>query len=560
MKKLICLFTIILSIHGHADFRETSDIHFFIPPKKVKNIVPLFNSITSSLSYAIWTNQILNGSGTKAKNRPLEKEFEAQQLLRILSLFDLSLTRSIKKMENEIHGAQHLVYLYAPMEKKNLDEYKDFAHPLIIKGKKVIDTILPKKIDWPLKKIPEVDVQIQEGKTKFSPILQKRLNLALEKRLSNFWNHVENLNLNKNGKTGLEDFHALYQSLFVPFSVLCEIRLDKLRGSSYKISLFLPSLFSLEKNKRQPFIPYSIFPGLNKDLPFPLDTPMAQFQKMNYLKTDITEKSSYQEAKERILKLELTKNFNNLDQIDVSIKMGSLRKEKPIKKLTLKKKIKNFFKKFRKKEKKKHVKLLGLYPMDMTDMRSGVALDGFVNLPILKKNSRTNQFLNKIKMRLFFNRLYIKLVRPSTKSFEEAFTKNLSFKPVFDVKKSSLSFRLKKGVNKRSSRFVLDKLLGFHCKPNDVPEIIGPYKTQCIQDFSTMNNFNSEYYTRFGKNIKRFGVKSMFVFNLKHTLETLRTKDIMTELKKKSPEIIQKLLNEFKKTYDEFHLTIGDPF
>ena len=52
----------------------------------------------------------------------------------------------------------------------------------------------------------------------------------------------------------------------------------------------------------------------------------------------------------------------------------------------------------------------------------------------------------------------------------------------------------------------------------------------------------------------------MFVFNLKHTLETLRTKDIMTELKKKSPEIIQKLLNEFKKTYDDFHLTVGDPF
>ena len=124
MKKLICLFTIILSIHGHADFRETSDVHFFIPPKKVKNIVPLFNSITSSLSYAIWTNQILNGSGTKAKNRPLEKEFEAQQLLRILSLFDLSLTRSIKKMENEIHGAQHLVYLYAPMEKKNLNSFE----------------------------------------------------------------------------------------------------------------------------------------------------------------------------------------------------------------------------------------------------------------------------------------------------------------------------------------------------------------------------------------------------------------------------------------------------
>ena len=227
MKKLICLFTIILSIHGHADFRETSDIHFFIPPKKVKNIVPLFNSITSSLSYAIWTNQILNGSGTKAKSRPLEKEFEAQQLLRILSLFDLSLTRSIKKMENEIHGAQHLVYLYAPMEKKNLDEYKDFAHPLIIKGKKVIDTFLPKKINWPLKKIPEVDVQIQKGRTKFSPILQKRLNLALEKRLSNFWNHVENLNLNKDGWP--TDMHPML-GLCRIWLIRCLLSLQQKRG------------------------------------------------------------------------------------------------------------------------------------------------------------------------------------------------------------------------------------------------------------------------------------------------------------------------------------------
>ena len=284
---------------------------------------------------------------------------------------------------------------------------------------------------------------------------------------------------------------------------------------------------------------------------------MAKFQKVNYLKTDVTEKNSYKEAKNKILKVILTKDFNNTDQMDISIKMGSLKKGS-IEKLTLKKKIKNFFKKFRKK--KRPVKLLALYPMDMTDMRSGVALDGFVNLPLLKKTSRTNQFLNKFKMRLFFNRLHIKLVRPSTKSFEEAFTKNLTFKPVFDVKKSSLSFRLKKGVNKRVPRFALDKLLGFHCKPNDIPEIIGPYKTQCIQDFSTMNNFNSEYYTRFAKNIKRFGVKGMFVLNLKYTLETLRTTDIMSELKKKSPEIIQKLLNEFKRTYDDFHLTIGDPF
>jgi hypothetical protein len=290
-----------------------------------------------------------------------------------------------------------------------------------------------------------------------------------------------------------------------------------------------------------------------------MNIPVAKFQKINYLKTGFSKKDSYTEAKKRLLKIEITKNFNNLNEVDLSLKFGTLWKQKSAPQITFKTKIITFFKRFKKRP-KKSLKPLGSYPMDMTDMRSGLELEGFLHLPFIKKNSKTNRLLNKFKIQAFINRLHIKFMRPSTKSFQEAFSKNLTFKPVFDVNKSRISFRLKKGANKKSHLFLLEKGLGFRCKPNDEPEFIGPYKSICIQDLSTMKNFESKYSNNFAKRIKRTATRALSALNLKSTLKHLRNQDLVQEIKDKSPELIQMILSELKKNYNDFHLTIGEPF
>ena len=560
--KLISLISLTLfSFSSTATFRETSDAHFFKAPSSAKDAIILLNKLTSSVSYGIWTNQILNGSGNKYSSNPLSSEIESQKFLRAFSLFDLALTNEMKKWEIKSKKPKHFLYLFAPIEKKYMDDFQDLPHhPLISKTKEATGVFFPRFMKWPLKKITSKDINHKDQKTNFSTDIQNKLNQGLEKRLEFFWKNVENLYFNRDGKKGLKDLHSLYQSLFIPFSILCEMQIDKEKGSSYKLSLFLPSLFSLEKSHRPTILPLVVKPGLEIQLPIKVETPMAKFLSVNYLKEDINDQNMFQHARKKLIKIELTKYFNKPDDVLVSVKFGSLWEKSVAKATRPPSKIKKFFSKFKKKKVKVH-EPIGLYPINITNMTDGIGLDGFVNFPFLKKSSKVNKYFNKYKMRVFINHLNIHLKRPEQKSIEESFRKNLTFTTIFDKKTSLISFRLKKDAEKKSQVFFLEKILGFKCIPNPSKTQRFYFKTnefRCFQDLSTIKDFQAKYANNTFKRTKRFGVKGLSLLNFRHTLNDLSNRDIVEELKDKSPEIIQGMLKTIKESYDSYNLTIGN--
>ena len=102
--KFISFISLILfSFSSKATFRKTTDAHFFKGNSNLSDSIQLFNKLSSSFSYGLWTNQILNGSGNKAFFNPLKNEIESQRLLRTFSLFDLALTNEMKKWEPPSH-------------------------------------------------------------------------------------------------------------------------------------------------------------------------------------------------------------------------------------------------------------------------------------------------------------------------------------------------------------------------------------------------------------------------------------------------------------------------
>ena len=559
--KLTCLISLILfSFSSKGTFRETSDAHFFKAPSSAKDVINLLNKLTSSMSYGIWTNQILNGSGNKYLSSPLSSEIEAQQFLRVFSLFDLALTTEMKRWEAESKKPKHFLYLFAPMEKRYMDNFQSLpSHPLITKTKKASEVFLPRFMKWPFKSISAGDIIHENQKTTFSLDFQNKLNQGLEKRLDVFWKHIENLYFNRDGKKNLKDLHSLYQSLFIPFAVLCEMQVNKEKGSSYKVSLFLPSLFSLEKSNNPTILPFVLKPGIEMKLPINVETPMAKFLSVNYLKEDVNNKNMFQHARNKLIKIELTKYFNKQDEIQMSIKLGSLWKKQTIKEIRPPSKIKKFFSRFKRKKVKEY-KPIGLYPIDLETMTDGIGLDGFVNFPFLKEKSKINKYFNQYKMRVFINRLSISLKRPAQKTLEESFKKNLTFSALFDKKNSFISFRLKKEAEKKSQVFFLEKILGFKCVPKPLATQRFYFKNskfECFQDLSTIKDFKAKYSNDIFKRTKRFGVQGLSLLNFRHTLNDISNRDIVEELKDQSPELIQEVLKAIKESYDDFNLTIG---
>ena len=559
--KLTCLISLILfSFSSKGKFRKTSDAHFFKAPSSAKDAINLLNKLTSSMSYGIWTNQVLNGSGNKYLSSPLSSEIESQQFLRIFSLFDLALTTEMKKWEAKSKEPKHFLYLFAPMEKRYMDDFQSLPdHPLISKTKKASEVFFPRFMKWPFKRISSGDIVHKDQKTTFSLDFQNKLNQGLEKRLEFFWKHVENLYFNKDGKKNLKDLYSLYQSLFIPFAILCEMQVDKEKGSSYKLSLFLPSLFSFEKSNNPTLLPLVLKPGIEMNLPINVETPMAKFLSVNYLKEGVNNQNMFQHARKKLIKIELTKYFNKQDEILMSIKFGSLWKKQVIKAQKPPSKVKKFFSRFKRKKVKVH-EPIGLYPIDMETMTDGIGLDGFVNFPFLKDKSKVNKYFNQYKMRVFINRLNINLKRPKQKSLEDSFKKNLTFTTLFDKKNSLISFRLNKEAEKKSQVFFLEKILGFTCIPKPIATQRFYFKNskfECYQDLSTIKDFKATYSNDILKRTKRFGVKGLSLLNFRHTLNDLSNRDIVEELKDKSPELIQDVLKTVKESYDGFNLTIG---
>mgnify|MGYP001396977118 FL=1 len=105
------------------------------------------------------------------------------------------------------------------------------------------------------------------------------------------------------------------------------MQVDREKGSSYKLSLFLPSFFSFEKSTNPTILPLVVKPGFEMKLPIDVETPMAKFLSVNYLKEDINDQNMFQHARKKLIKVELTKYFNKPDEILMSVKFGSLWKK-----------------------------------------------------------------------------------------------------------------------------------------------------------------------------------------------------------------------------------------
>ena len=284
-------------------------------------------------------------------------------------------------------------------------------------------------------------------KTTFSLDFQNKLNQGLEKRLDVFWKHIENLSLIEMERKILRTSTPFINRYLSPLLYSVKCKLIKRREALIRYLFFFPHSLACKKSNNPTILPFVLKPGIEMKLPINVETPMAKFLSVNYLKEDVNNKNMFQHARNKLIKIELTKYFNKQDEIQMSIKLGSLWKKQTIKEIRPPSKIKKFFSRFKRKKVKEY-KPIGLYPIDLETMTDGIGLDGFVNFPFLKEKSKINKYFNQYKMRVFINRLSISLKEPAQKTLEESFKKNLTFSALFDKKNSFISFRLKKGGRK----------------------------------------------------------------------------------------------------------------
>ncbi|MEZ4742505.1 MAG: hypothetical protein R3B45_08665 [Bdellovibrionota bacterium] len=96
-----------------------------------KNAVTLINGLSSSLTYALWTNKFRNGYGNKSMlpDKP-KTEGAVSQALRMLSSYDLYMTSVLKRLKFNKGLPNNVTFVYAPIEKSDQTNDEAFSTPL----------------------------------------------------------------------------------------------------------------------------------------------------------------------------------------------------------------------------------------------------------------------------------------------------------------------------------------------------------------------------------------------------------------------------------------------
>ncbi len=521
---MINIFLIFFSLSLNA--QEFRNVAFIKNTSNEEENFKILNAFSNSASYAFWMNRNLNYNGTSSLGSKKKSEDLPYQFLRMLSLFDHYLTHSSLEFSPKESQRIHSVFLSTILEEKDIGDFPPFSNDYIKNYYPIVRAIIPFAQRLEFKSFNPNDVFYTEKGTSFSNEFSQKMRTKVKDKLDLIWTRIKFYS-----DTGQIPIDAFNDSL-MPVNFLGEIHLDSKKNNFYQIDILLPGLADIKKENRRGMLTqnpleWQLEPGISKDFFPPLVGLADKLEKMSYLK-DAQEGTQWEEIKNKLIHIQIYKNLNDLDKMELTMEFGEVPEP-------------NFV------EKKEENNRLTLFPIDISNRRSALKIDGYINLP---KGKILNKFMNDFKIEAFIHRLSFDLIRKEKfKNWQERFDKNSTFIMKSKPEKTFLSLRLKKGTNSLREAWMLRKA-GLTC--GHYRELYKQYKVPpipnneylCFADFSNVEEFMSEFIPKHAKTLTRKGIGAFATLELNTFLKNLDQMNKLDLAKEKN--LLERIFTVFK--------------
>ncbi len=480
IKYLIIIF---FSISLNA--QDFQNITFVKISEKEEENYKVFNEFSNSMMYGFWVNRYLNYNGTHLIKNAKTSEGIIYQSLRTLSLFDLYLTHSSLGLLGKDSVKIHNVALSTLMENEEVSNYPSFSNQYTKTYAPFLNSLTLFNRNLNLKSFNQNDIISNESGLAFSPEFNKKIRSKVKDKLEVIWKRAKFFS--DSGQIPSEVFN----DTLLPLNTLAEIHLDKNGNNYFQLDILLPGLFDSKKENRRGMptsnpLEWQIEPGLTKKFSPPLQGLAEILHTMKYL-GDATEGNQWEEIKNKLIHIQIFKNFKDFDKMELTMEFGEVPNE-------------NFV------EKKEKTNRLSLFPINISSRKSALKMEGYLGL---EKGKRLNKLMNTFKIEAWIHKLSFDLVRDEKfKSWQERFDANPTYKMVYREDKSFLSLRMKKGVEELKDTFIFKKM-GFTCEKSDVFykkfKILSlpNFQYTCMADFSNSEEFKSDFLPKFGPGLTR---------------------------------------------------------
>jgi hypothetical protein len=531
---MIKYLLIFISISLNA--QEFQNITFVKISEKEQDNYKVFNEFSNSMLYGFWTNRYLNYNGTHTLKNAKTSEGIIYQCLRTLSLFDLYLTHSSLGMLGKDSAKIHNISLSTTLESGEIGNYQPFTNQYTKTYAPILNafTLFAGRLN--LKSFNENDIIESENGPAFSKDFSLKIRSKVKDKLDVIWRRVKTFS--DSGQIPVE----VINDALLPLNTLSEIHLDKNGNNYFQLDILLPGLFDAKKENRRGMptsnpLEWQIQPGLIKKFSPPLQGLAEALDIMKYL-GDAQEGTQWEEIKNKLIHIQIYKNFKDFDKMELSMEFGEVPNE-------------NFL------EKKEKVNRLSLFPIDISNRKSALKMEGYLGV---EKGKTLNKLMNTFKIEAWIHKLSFDLIRDGKfKSWQERFDANPTYKMVYREDKSFLSLRMKKGVKDLKDTFLLKKM-GFTCEKFDI--FYKKYKVlplpnfqyTCMADFSNSEEFKSDFIPKFGRELTRNIIGLASAIELKgflKDLEKINKVDLSEE--KKLFEKVFDLLKENKMIFDSLN-------
>lgn len=509
MVKIVLIF-ISLSLQAQ-DFQNV----FFIKNSENEQAnFKVFNSLNNSMAYGFWLNKSLNFNGTDSLKNPKMSEGLSYQGIRFLSFLDLYFTHSSLNLLNQDVNKIHNVFFSTIFEDQEVANYPSFSNQFTKTYAPIFQSLAPFTGKINLKSFNESDISYSEQGAAFSKDFEFKVRSKLKEKLEKIWERAKYFS--DSGQIPPE----IINDTLLPLNILAEIHLDKFGHNYYHIDFLLPGLIDFKKENRRGMptnnpLEWQINPGITKNFTPPMQGLADALEKMSYLK-DVQEGKQWDEIKNKLIRINIYKNLNEWDKMELNIEFGEIPKENYI-------------------EKREESNRLSLIPLETSNRTSALKIDGYLNLP---KGKRLNKLFNTFKLEAWIHKLHFDLIREGKfKSWQERFDSDSTYKMVFRRDKSFLSLRIKKGTD-RPKEISLLKKVGFTCvESNEVYKKfqvfpISNFQYTCFADFSNSEQFVSEFLPKFAPVLTRNAIGLFASLEMKgfvKNLEQINNLDLSEE-------------------------------
>ena len=530
IKYLLIFFSITLNA------QEFQNITFVKTSEKEQDNYKVFNEFSNSMLYGFWLNRYLNYNGTHTLKNTKTSEGIIYQCLRSVSLFDLYLTHSSLGMLGKDSVKIHNISLSTILESGEVENYPSFSNQYTKTYAPILNafTFFAGRLN--LKSFDENDIIESESGPAFSKDFSLKMRSKVKDKLDVIWRRVKTFS--DSGQIPLE----VINDALLPLNTLSEIHLDKNGNNYFQLDILLPGLFDAKKENRRGMptsnpLEWQIQPGLTKEFNPPLQGLAETLVTMKYL-GDAAEGNQWEEIKNKLIHIQIYKDFKDLDKMELSMEFGEVPNE-------------NFV------EKKEKTNRLSLFPIDISNRKSALKMEGYLGVA---KGKTLNKLMNTFKIEAWIHKLSFDLIRDGKfKTWQERFDANPTYKMVYREDKSFLSLRMKKGVNDLKDTFLLKKM-GFSCEKSDdfykkFKVITLPnFQYTCMADFSNSEEFKSDFIPKFGPGLTRSIIGLASAVELKgflKDLEKINKVDLSEE--KKLFEKVFDLFKENKMIFDSLN-------